>query len=243
MPQLPTKRQRRVPRPAASTPALLTHIGCAYAAVCAAHAGTPLLLAPKPAQRVSGQRYLRRGGEEAVWLGGRWGCQHGRQKSHCTDCGGAGICEHNRRRGTCKDCGGAEVCEHGRQRRTCKDCGGGGICEHGRRRGRCRRCKGLGEWTPPVGLTTRLDAILTAPGRVPWDPAYDTTALGFKKLHVTCTKWAQAHEFTVHVSRFLRIARGSDMFKGLLCNEILALAAWRKARRAGRAVGAKPTFD
>ena len=89
MPQPPTKRQRRVPRPAASTPALLCHIGCAYAVVCAAHAGTPLLLAPKPAQRVNGQRYLRRGGEVAVWLGGVWKCQHGRQKSKCPDCGGA----------------------------------------------------------------------------------------------------------------------------------------------------------
>ena len=162
MPQPPTKRQRRVPRPAASTPALLCHIGCAYAAVCAAHAGTPLLLAPKAKEaRVNGQRYLRRGGEEAVWLGGAWKCQHGRQRSRCPDCGGAGICEHNRRRGTCKDCGGAEVCEHGRQRSRCtdcggsqicehnrrrsqcRDCGGGAICEHSRRRSRCRRCKGL----------------------------------------------------------------------------------------------------
>jgi hypothetical protein len=36
---------------------------------------------------------------------GRKKCEHGRQRSHCKDCGGGGICEHGRRRSGCKDCG------------------------------------------------------------------------------------------------------------------------------------------
>ena len=49
-------------------------------------------------------------------------CEHGRQKSHCKECGGSTICEHNRERNKCKECGGASICEHGRQRNTCKIC-------------------------------------------------------------------------------------------------------------------------
>ena len=34
------------------------------------------------------------------------GCEHGRQRSVCKECGGNGICEHGRLRSACKECGG-----------------------------------------------------------------------------------------------------------------------------------------
>ena len=81
--------------------------------------------------------------ELRVWSGKKsdpWGCEHGRQRSQCKECGGASICEHGRQRNYCKECGGASICEHGRQRHKCKECGGGSICEHGRRRIYCKEC-------------------------------------------------------------------------------------------------------
>lgn len=49
-------------------------------------------------------------------------CEHGRQKSHCKECGGISICEHNRLKNVCKDCGGSNICEHGRRKYQCKEC-------------------------------------------------------------------------------------------------------------------------
>ena len=43
-------------------------------------------------------------------------CEHGRQKSHCKDCGGSEVCEHNMRKSLCKDCGGSQICEHNKRR-------------------------------------------------------------------------------------------------------------------------------
>ena len=53
---------------------------------------------PKPS--LVARRHLLR--DEGM---GRKKCEHGRQRSHCKDCGGGGICEHGRRRSGCKDCG------------------------------------------------------------------------------------------------------------------------------------------
>jgi hypothetical protein len=64
-------------------------------------------------------------------------CEHGRDKSQCTDCG-TGHCEHERRKSQCTDCG-TGTCEHGRRKSQCKDCGTG-HCEHGRRKCDCRDC-------------------------------------------------------------------------------------------------------
>jgi hypothetical protein len=69
-------------------------------------------------------------------------CEHGRERSHCKECGGGSICEHGRERSQCKDCGGASICEHGRIRSKCKDCGGASICEHNRLRSTCKDCGG-----------------------------------------------------------------------------------------------------
>ena len=69
-------------------------------------------------------------------------CEHNRQRSKCTECGGAGICEHNHRRFTCKECGGAGICEHNHRRSQCKECGGASICEHNRVRSQCKECGG-----------------------------------------------------------------------------------------------------
>jgi len=49
-------------------------------------------------------------------------CPHGRERSQCTECGGAGICPHQRQRSRCKECGGAGICPHQRQRSRCKEC-------------------------------------------------------------------------------------------------------------------------
>ena len=69
-------------------------------------------------------------------------CPHGRERSHCKECGGGSICEHGRERSGCKECGGASICEHGRVRSICKECGGSAICEHGRQRPTCRSAVG-----------------------------------------------------------------------------------------------------
>ena len=68
------------------------------------------------------------------------GCEHGRRRSQCKECGGSQICEHDRMRAQCKECVGAGICSHGRMRSRCKECGGSQICEHGRRRSRCKEC-------------------------------------------------------------------------------------------------------
>jgi hypothetical protein len=80
-------------------------------------------------------------GEGAVKKG-RAKCPHNREKSKCTNCGGASICEHNRRRSECKPCGGSSICEHNRIRSKCKPCGGASICEHNRIRSGCKQCGG-----------------------------------------------------------------------------------------------------
>jgi hypothetical protein len=48
------------------------------------------------------------------------GCEDGRVRSKCKECGGSGLCEHGRvsLRSTCKECGGSGICEHGRIRRA-----------------------------------------------------------------------------------------------------------------------------
>ena len=70
------------------------------------------------------------------------GCEHGRVRSTCKECGGSQICEHGRKRPMCKECGGASICEHGRVRSHCLDCGGSNFCEHGRQRSYCKECGG-----------------------------------------------------------------------------------------------------
>ena len=69
-------------------------------------------------------------------------CEHGRQKSHCKDCGGSSICEHGRHKSQCKDCRGSSICEHGKRKAHCKDCGGSAFCEHGRHKSQCKDCGG-----------------------------------------------------------------------------------------------------
>ncbi len=69
-------------------------------------------------------------------------CIHGRQKSHCKECGGSGICVHQRQKSKCKECGGSSICEHQRIRATCKECSGSSICEHKRIRYQCKECGG-----------------------------------------------------------------------------------------------------
>jgi hypothetical protein len=70
--------------------------------------------------------------------------EHGRQKSHCKECGGSGICPHGRQKSYCKECGGSGICPHGRRKSQCKECGGSGICPHGRRKSQCKECGGSG---------------------------------------------------------------------------------------------------
>ena len=70
--------------------------------------------------------------ELRVWRGTKsnaWGCEHGRVRSKCKECGGASICEHGRQRSLCKECGGGSICEHGRVRSRCKECGGASISQ------------------------------------------------------------------------------------------------------------------
>ena len=65
--------------------------------------------------------------ELRVWRGTKspaWGCEHGRNRSKCKECGGASICEHRRERSQCKECGGSQICIHGKIRNR-------GRCEHG----------------------------------------------------------------------------------------------------------------
>ncbi len=69
-------------------------------------------------------------------------CEHGRQRSKCTDCGGSGICPHGREKRQCKACGGSAICAHGRIKSTCKECGGSRICPHGRQKPHCKECGG-----------------------------------------------------------------------------------------------------
>ena len=69
-------------------------------------------------------------------------CEHGRQKTHCKECGGGSICGHGRIKSQCKQCGGVSICEHGRIKSKCKECGGASICQHGRQKSRCKECGG-----------------------------------------------------------------------------------------------------
>jgi hypothetical protein len=69
---------------------------------------------------------------------GRRGCQHGRRKGRCKDCG-TGRCAHGRRKDRCKDCGTGRYA-HGRRKGQCRDCGTS-QCQHGHRKGQCRDCK------------------------------------------------------------------------------------------------------
>ena len=91
------------------------------------------------AERNAGQKYIS---NDLVvsWNGKRLLCEHGRQKTHCKDCGGSAFCEHGRQKAHCKDCGGSCICEHGRRKSHCKDCGGSMICEHGRQKHVCADC-------------------------------------------------------------------------------------------------------
>ena len=67
-------------------------------------------------------------------------CEHGvKPRSRCVKCVG---CEHGRQRHTCKECGGTSVCGHGKLRHRCKECGGASVCAHGRLRYRCKECMG-----------------------------------------------------------------------------------------------------
>ena len=98
-------------------------------------------------RRVGAKRWARhcihgRQRSHCKQCGGASICEHGRQRNKCKECGGASICEHGRIRSQCKECGGASICEHGRQRNTCKECGGASICEHGRQRSTCKECGG-----------------------------------------------------------------------------------------------------
>ena len=72
------------------------------------------------------------GAEGAARKKARSRCPHGRERSTCTECGGAGLCPHQRRRRQCKECGGAGICQHQRRRSKCKECGGASICPHQR---------------------------------------------------------------------------------------------------------------
>lgn len=89
-------------------------------------------------------------------------CHHGKQKSHCIECGGAsmciheklryqciecggkGICQHGKRKNYCVDCNGASLCCHKFQKHLCKMCGGTSICRHGRIRSYCIECENAG---------------------------------------------------------------------------------------------------
>ena len=43
--------------------------------------------------------------DRGLWVGLQV-CVHGRQKSHCRDCGGSQICAHGGRKNSCKECRG-----------------------------------------------------------------------------------------------------------------------------------------
>ena len=67
-------------------------------------------------------------------------CEHNKQKTKCSKCGGGHICEHNRTRSSCKECGGGSICEHNKYKYTCTKCGGKGICEHNIEKRSCKLC-------------------------------------------------------------------------------------------------------
>ena len=68
-------------------------------------------------------------------------CEHGKEKSHCKECGGSSFCEHGKQKYRCKECGGSSFCEHGKRKSSCKECGGS-LCEHGKPKYRCKECGG-----------------------------------------------------------------------------------------------------
>ena len=57
---------------------------------------------------------LARHADALAQLKADYGCEHGRLRSQCKECGGSSICEHGRIRSECKECGGSQICEHGR---------------------------------------------------------------------------------------------------------------------------------
>jgi hypothetical protein len=117
--------------------------------------------APKLKKRKRGCFYIHKG-IKRYWNGKEFLCEHKKQKTRCTDCGGEGFCEHNKRIENCKDCGkkyfcihdrkknscgkckGSAMCHHGRRKQYCKDCGGASICIHGRQKYHCTDCGGKG---------------------------------------------------------------------------------------------------
>jgi hypothetical protein len=108
--------------------------------------------APDVESRVNNIVYLFRG-EKRMWLGKRWGCEHGKI-TYCKPCNigccehknlarrckkcNTGYCIHNRDKYRCIDCN-VGYCQHKRPKGKCKDCNTG-YCEHGRDKIRCKEC-------------------------------------------------------------------------------------------------------
>ena len=117
--------------------------------------------APKLKDRKKNYFYMYKGGKR-FWNGSQFLCEHIKQKSRCTICGGMGFCEHNkeekiaenvekfifvsiiRKKNSCSKCRGSAICIHGRRKQYCKDCGGASICIHNRQKYHCKDCGGKG---------------------------------------------------------------------------------------------------
>jgi len=69
-------------------------------------------LPPKIADRVKGQIYINKKGENVIWNGNILHCKHGKHKSQCKECGGSRICDHGKRKSHCKECGGSALCKN-----------------------------------------------------------------------------------------------------------------------------------
>ena len=78
----------------------------------AAGESAALAAAPDPAGGGGKRRRCEDTAEGAARKKARSICPHGRERSQCTECGGAGICPHQRQRSRCKECGGASICQH-----------------------------------------------------------------------------------------------------------------------------------
>ena len=125
---------------------------------------------PAVKDRVKGKFYMY-GGEQRIWLGDRFGCIHGKNKTRCIICLGIELpavkhrikgqiymykdekrtwlgygwgCMHGKYKSRCIDCHGREICEHNKLRARCVQCSGSQICTHGKRREQCVFCKGSG---------------------------------------------------------------------------------------------------
>lgn len=77
-------------------------------------------------------------------------CEHGKQKTHCRECGGSSFCEHGKQKHKCRECGGSAFCEHGKYKQFCRECGGSSICEHGKLKFQCRECSPEGYFTQVI---------------------------------------------------------------------------------------------